>query len=227
MTVVYKERADPNSPDPILCFSDERSYEVCRFFSEIIQSLPAECWVAGGAVLSAFMRTEINDIDLYFADQTDLDTIRDYLLINGTIAFESEYSLKINNGEHIIDLVKVFRKTPQQTVKGFDITVCCAAVDQNGVLYYLENFFDDLNNKKLRFNKGVQTVSDKERLLQRLNKYGRKGFELSYEESQKFVKFLDKIKEPGSKKKGILIGITHMPCSWIIIKIQEKYLKLL
>ena len=58
MAVVYKEQADPNSTDPASSFTDERSYEVCKFFSEIIKGLPAKCWVAGGAIVSAFIGAE-------------------------------------------------------------------------------------------------------------------------------------------------------------------------
>lgn len=215
MAVVYKEQAAQDGNDPSSGFTDPRSYEVCKTFSDLIRSLPAKCWVAGGAILSVFTDTKINDIDLYFVDESDFNTVRDYMRTDGTIVSESDFSLKIERDGRVFDLIKIFRKNPQQTIKGFDFIICCAAVDQDGILYYMDGFFNDLNNKMLRFNSSIEVMTGQEQMLQRINKYGRKGFELSVEESKKCMKLLEKIKEDerSDKKKTlpqILNGTLNM-----------------
>jgi hypothetical protein len=191
MTVYIEKPDEKFSQDS---FTDPRSADICKYFSQdILAQFPVDCWVAGGSIVSKYLNQDINDIDLFFQSDNDIIVARDYLKsIGGLTVFEGEFSLKIKVKSQEFDLVKLFHNNPKDTIKCFDLYCCAVAITKEGKLYYLDGFFKDLDDKIMRLNSSCKIISDESRILQRLNKYGRKGFNLSLAEAEKFVKFLEK-----------------------------------
>ncbi|MBD3212179.1 MAG: hypothetical protein GF311_06170 [Candidatus Lokiarchaeota archaeon] len=199
-------------------YTHKRTKLIVEYFSEILNQIPAKCWVAGGAIVSSFMETPIKDIDLYFPNKENWELAKDFLLsLNTEATYEGENSFKIKLGKpnevhyrdrdksiffgNAFDLVSNFRKTPSSTIKSFDIIACCMAIDADKTFYYVDGAINDIENKIIRYNDTHDIIGPEERFMQRINKYGRKGFELSGREATKFLKAMNK-----AKKKNTIFG---------------------
>lgn len=212
---VYTEKAPP--------YTNEKTADIVKHFKEILEQIPAKCWVAGGAVLSGYLEQPIKDIDLYFSNKENWALAKDFFMsLEPERTYDGENSFKLKLGSpkessyrdkdksvlfnNTFDLISNWRKTPSSTIKSFDIIACCLAVDSDGVLYYVDDVFSDIENKTIRWNKTHDFVGPEERIMQRINKYGRKGFELSVEEATKFLKVMEKVRSKpsffGFKKKA-------------------------
>jgi hypothetical protein len=211
---VYTEKAPP--------YTHEKTADIVKYFQEILEQIPAKCWVAGGAVLSSYLEQPIKDIDLYFPNKENWKLAKDFFIgLDPERTYDGENSFKLKLGgskepsyrdadksvlfNNTFDLVSNWRKTPSSTIKSFDIVACCFSVDGDGVLYYVDGAFSDIENKMIRWNKTHDFVGPEERIMQRINKYGRKGFELSVEEATRFLKVMEKVRSKpslfGVKKK--------------------------
>lgn len=165
--------------------------------SDIIKDFPAECWIAGGSIVCSYINYEVNDIDIYFPTNKAFKDVKNFVLNNGGVKLKStNTSFKVQYKGFTLDLVKIFYKTPKDTIKDFDFSICSAAVDKKGNLFYDSNFFIDLEEKRLRFNKKCCILADLTIILIRLNKYGVRGFTLDEKEAKKVSKFhKEKIEE--------------------------------
>ena len=194
MATVYLEKPDENFSQDT--FTDSRSAEICKYFKELLEVFDCKCWIAGGSIVSKYIDQEINDVDVFFTSEEDIINTKDNLLsLGATIEFENEFSLKIKYKDTNFDLVSITDNGPKETITKFDMICCAVAVDQKGQLHYMDGFFQDLNSKEIRFNKDCEIASYSNRILQRINKYGKKGFNLSLKESDKFLKLIEKVKK--------------------------------
>lgn len=134
-----------------------------------------ECWIAGGAVRDYFMgiRQFKTDIDLFFPDETEFLKADIFFIEKGKELRETRNSKSFLYKSNRYDLVKKFFSSPDETIKAFDFTVCCAAVDRKR-LYLHDSFFIDLSSRKLVINTLPYPLST----LQRMQKYIRKGFSI-------------------------------------------------
>jgi len=210
MTTVYIEKPDENFSNDSC--TDTRSSEICQYFSEVLKLFPMDCWVAGGSIVSMYLGQNINDIDIFFPGEREIFEAKNLLEAKGgKVIFESEFSIKVeltNESDppvsQVFDLVKVMHTGPKQTIQAFDMICCMVSVNKDGWLYYADGFFNDLNNRIIHLNKGFKVISDEARILHRLTKYGRKGFELPLTEAEKWVKLLARAREESEKNKDNL-----------------------
>lgn len=174
-----------------------------RLILDELYSFGINAWIGGGAVRDYFLYNKItSDIDLYFPNQEHYDAAKEWI-INNAIPFSnspaSEYyqiekekgivvranlknSLKIKYKNIDLDLVKMFRSNEIETIKSFDMTICAAAVSNEGV-FMANDFLLDLASKQIHF----QSLHNPFSTLVRLQKYIKKGFSVSYNELHKLA----------------------------------------
>ena len=144
-----------------------------NWFSEIL-TLIAPGWIAGGAVRDYFARTpHDSDVDVFFRSPSDLD-IASKRLSDAKVrqVYDNDTVLGFSHKGREIQLIKRhFFAGPQETSLAFDFTVCCCAVDPEGV-YVHEHFFEDLAGRRLALNKLPFPLST----LQRMQRYVQKGY---------------------------------------------------
>lgn len=132
------------------------------------------CWVAGGAVRDYFSLGHItSDIDIFFPNEHEFKNAQSALAdLDYKPTFENErvVNYQINNLKFQLVKIRWF-ESPINTIDQFDFTVCCGAVDENGV-YLHETFLVDLARKRLIINILPFPIST----MQRVIKYVRKGY---------------------------------------------------
>lgn len=158
-----------------------------KFFNKIIlDELESICttWVAGGAVRDYFSVGYItSDIDLYFANEKEMDKCYKYLLEQGAKKqFENEKVYKLKYKGKTLDVIKTFFASPEETIKAFDFTVCCAAVSSVKI-YTNPTFFIDLAKKQLMINSLPFPVST----MWRMQKYIMNGYRICKGEMSKLI----------------------------------------
>lgn len=156
---------------------DNERYNKCyHFFNYNVFKYTRDvyCWVSGGAVRDYWsIRKLSSDIDLFFRNMDDLEKVMVYLeeqKFKNT--FENDRIINMRNNEKLIQLIKLNFENPDETIRKFDFTVCCCAIDSTGTLYVDDNFFIDLARKSLIINELPYPLST----LQRLQKYIKKGY---------------------------------------------------
>ncbi|MFA7407718.1 MAG: hypothetical protein WCY93_07890 [Anaerolineaceae bacterium] len=145
------------------------------------------CFIAGGAILSQAMKTEIADYDVYPKTRKDAENIL-YGFLEDKSAFvvnitDNAVTLKCNNilnkdGTRAIVQIMVLSqfKTAQDIFDRFDFTVCMGAYDcDTKEFHYGEHFWEDVASRTLRFNPGTYYPLNS---LTRVNKYLAKGFKI-------------------------------------------------
>lgn len=205
---VYTEKPDKNFSSET--FTDPRSAEICKYFYEILNEIPADCWVAGGAIVSKFLNQQIKDVDLYFKNEVELSKAIDFFKLSGAeVRFETDFSINAKYKNIEYDLVKITNGDIKKCINSFDMRCCSVAINKEGKLYYVSGFFDDLNNKIIKLNKNAESFSTPDRILCRLNKYGLKGFYLSKEEGEKFFTYINKCNGSNNSVKKNYSGIQY------------------
>ncbi len=145
------------------------------WFKPILDAIP-QGWIAGGAVRDYFARVKSDsDIDVFFASneaQQSQAASLESALSGSKKVYDNETATGFVWRSQVVQLIKRhYFASPAETIKAFDFTVCCAAVDLNGV-YVHEHFFEDLAGRRLAINSLPFPLST----LQRLQKYVQKGF---------------------------------------------------
>jgi tRNA nucleotidyltransferase/poly(A) polymerase len=134
---------------------------------------PIECWVAGGAVRDYFTVGHItSDVDVFFKNKTDFDAAFSKLSEIQKPSYSDDRIANFYIQKRKIQLIQShFFDSPEESIKSFDFTVCCAAVDRNQV-YTHETFFIDLSRRRLVINALPYPLST----LERLQKYIKRGY---------------------------------------------------
>ena len=146
-----------------------------------------DCYVAGGAILSAATKSEVGDYDIYpKSRKAAVDNI--YYLMEEEDCFivnisDRAVTLKCNGqtnekGERILVQVMMFDEfeTPEMIFEFFDFTVCMAAFDCSTKQYHFHNdFWPDVASKTLRFNPKTRYPLNS---MMRIGKYRNKGYVL-------------------------------------------------
>lgn len=145
-----------------------------EWFRTILESVQPG-WIAGGAVRDYFARMDCeSDIDVFFPDQQALDAGKAKMAkVDGAKqVYDNDTGVGFMLKRREVQLIKRhFFATPGATIRAFDFTVCCCAVDLAGV-YVHEHFFDDLAGRRLAINSLPFPLST----LERLQRYVSKGF---------------------------------------------------
>lgn len=155
------------------------------------------CFIAGGAILSAATKTEINDYDIYPKTEIAFESLVVSLLEN-QVCFvmnlsDKALTLKCNNiinakGERAIIQIMFspdFFPTTESIFKKFDFTVCMAAFDCDTKEYiFHKDFYPDVASKTLRFNTGTLYPLNS---LIRTTKYKEKGYYIAKPELLKIA----------------------------------------
>lgn len=156
--------------------------EACvRYFNNLILNdlsssiETTDCWIAGGAVRDWFSIGYCSsDIDIFFPDERNMllasKNLTDRLSLKPT--FENDKIVNFIFKKHKIQLIKAhYFKTPADTIRAFDFTVCAASVNRVTVNFH-ETFFIDLAKKRLVIIGLPYPLST----LQRLQKYIKRGY---------------------------------------------------
>ena len=148
----------------------------------IMKDINLPCWVAGGYLLSYFTSRPWRDIDIYFPS----DRLKNQAVQN---LIDKDYSLMDNFDGNVIKggSAKLLDKnnnnielmhrgnTPTETIQQFDFTICCCSLNNDGILEYHHNYFDDVYNRRLVYT-GTSPYVDFYRRMSRLKKYVSKGY---------------------------------------------------
>lgn len=146
-----------------------------------------QCYVAGGAILSAVTKTEPADYDIYpKSRKAAVDNI--YYLMEDEGCFvvnvsDRAVTLKCNSqtndkGERILVQVIMFDEfsSAKSIFDFFDFTVCMAAFDCDTKTYeFHPDFWPDVASKTLRFNPKTRYPLNS---MMRIGKYRNKGYVL-------------------------------------------------
>ncbi len=151
---------------------DEVETEVFNYFNDIVfkDAPKGNFWIAGGSLRKQFNKEDhlYSDIDTYFHSQKDFDEFKAYL--GGTVESDTKNQTTIERGDHTFGLIKRLHPTPAMTIDTFDFTVCCCAINRQGVWYH-NNYREHLQNRLLMYHR--PQVSD---FLTRAQKYISKGY---------------------------------------------------
>tara|TARA_A100001201_G_C4092979_1_gene202774 strand:- start:2505 stop:3092 length:588 start_codon:yes stop_codon:yes gene_type:complete len=152
-------------------------------------------WVAGNSIVSFFLGKKIQEVNIYFQSSKDRSAAEGYLFSKGYKTIKRLASgSKMRKGNSVIDLL-FSKKTPEETLKRFDFSIACAAIDSNGTFYCHESFFQDMEEKNLNYTGNQQNMgsySFKNKSL-RLLKYMNQGF--SIKNNKNMIFWLKKLNE--------------------------------
>lgn len=146
-----------------------------------------DCWCAGGAVRDYLLGETPKDYDIYFSKVSELNLAKERLRsLGANLRYESENGIITVLGDKEIQLIKILRKDPKQTIDSFDLTVCCVAVDKNRFYGSSDNIIQILR-KELNIHKPADPVQT----LWRLTKFCSRGYSLDKGEFLKLLKMID------------------------------------
>ena len=186
--------------------------------------------IAGGAPLSVFTKTEVNDYDLYFFTKKDHDIfVRNVCKDRATILQESKRATTWNRSGVTFQTIKLFG-TPEEIFQMFDYTVCMVAAvvsldaedaskDKVEFVFH-ERFWQDVASRSLIFNpKTAYPINS----LFRVQKYKEKGFKINTVELLKLgfaisnlnIKTIDDIKNQ-------ICGVSSEVCEKILEKLEKQ-----
>jgi hypothetical protein len=180
------------------------------FVKKTIELLPNGAWIAGGAARSCFVSTaEFGDIDIYFSSKESLIQTYHNILQNNLHVDESlsKYSITLKGGSlrAPLSLIKIaFFDDPYHCLDSFDFTVCQFAVDRDSA-YFNVSGLEDVKTRKLYVHKFYKNQNP----LQRINKYVRKGYELTKQAVQETNKFFYPPPAPTPAPTGAGAAINH------------------
>ena len=148
------------------------------------------CWIAGGALRDYFSNIPLkSDCDIFFPNISEYNKAKDYFNSKGAkTIWESDNGMKVDYKGSTFDLIKIFAKTPLDTISRFDFTISMFAIDGKDI-YYGNTSIKDLQDKKLVINGIVNPLSTLKRVL----KHYRKGFTMSANETKKLYTSLNSL----------------------------------
>ena len=145
-------------------------------------------WVAGGVISDTISGQEYRDVDLYFRSMEDSQRMSQFCLDCDSLPFYPSGS-NCHNRQFLSPEMKTWEfwtypnkedLTAEECISYFDFTVCSCAIDSNLDFYYNENFFDDLENKRLVYTGNHYHLANGEyhSCIKRLKRYVDKGYTL-------------------------------------------------
>lgn len=135
--------------------------------------------ICGGAILSSFMDTVINDYDVYFRNDKDCTNFIEEIKSKGfKLGFSSNNAVSFENRNGVkiqaITNPELMGTSPFEVFKNFDFTICMGAYDFVVDDFVISSeFLNDIAQKRLNFNTGTKYPICS---LIRTKKYQEKGF---------------------------------------------------
>jgi len=144
-------------------------------------------WICGGAALSLYTKTPVNDIDVYFRDSFSRDATKHRLKLEDDtiVTYDSENAVTLRLSEktdydpilHKVQLIKKQNfKTVQEVFDSFDFSVCKIATDGRGNFVTLPRAIADIGARKLTCDNFVA-----DSFINRWAKYTMYGYEMDPE----------------------------------------------
>lgn len=156
---------------------------------EFVLSLIKDGVVLAGGSLRALVNTydEIQDYDLFFLDESKVQSVKEELEGNEfNLVFacpEGKLFTYINTDQVKVQLIlKRTYTSCQDIISSFDVTACCCAYDGNK-FYYSDRFVFDNLNGLININNIEYPVAT----MKRIAKYVEKGFKLTSGAAKYFV----------------------------------------
>lgn len=159
---------------------------------------------AGGAILSLYKGTEINDLDLFPETTNDLNyllqIIDNYNRLQNISKLYREcdthnaitYILQNKTGQEVkIQVIRntAFLGTPLDIINRFDLNVCKAFYKFKDNSLYLSNYwYAGVITNKLEYNYKSNSLALS---LMRIEKYKKRGFEFSKENTERLISTLE------------------------------------
>lgn len=140
--------------------------------------LPANAFIAGGALASVFTMRDINDVDIYFRSKVDFCEAVERAYEDGLwCVAATDRAVTFAHGENIIQLMCFeFFESPAAIFDAFDFTACMAAYDiERKTFVFHEDFFKHNAQRYLKFHSGTRYPFGS---LLRVPKYQSKGYTL-------------------------------------------------
>lgn len=167
--------------------------------------------ICGGAILSVFTDTKINDYDIYFKNMEDAKKMITDL---GRVtflrkSFESENAITFSSNSLTIQIIcneNLIGNSAMDLIEKFDFSVCMGAYDFSIDSFIVDkDFFSSIANHKLIFNTKVDyPICSMIRLL----KYQEKGYSIEGTELIKLILCINKVNISNYKElKRQLLGI--------------------
>jgi hypothetical protein len=149
---------------------------------------PTECFIAGGFIRSCYMGKPPKDMDIFFKDLNCLEMVEQRLRCLGYKRTKKTiFAITYCKEDKTIQLILNRVGNLEDILNQFDFTVCQAAlIGEN--LYVAENFFEDIEQRKL-----VTTPAALNRwatTLERMFRYASYGFLPSRTEMDSIVRLV-------------------------------------
>lgn len=174
-----------------------RTYEILKDYN---------CYIAGGTITSLFTGKDINDIDVYFKDKTELFKVlyehfsREYIVY----VTKKAITFKITSQETVQFIFMNYYDKPEDIFDDFDFTICMGAFDiQKDKFVLHKDFLKDNVQKRLVVNTNTKfPIVTGTRIL----KYNMKGYEIDTLEMTKLMLAINKMNISTWKKLEEQLG---------------------
>ena len=176
--------------------------------------VPDGTFIAGGCILSIMTGQPVNDVDMYFSSR---EAVAEFIQTNDNVYLHSvtdkSISLSLQTSKYGTKEFQLIYfdsyKNADEIFSDFDFTVCmCAYSFDDKQFYFHDDFWKDVAAKKLKFNSGTKfpIIS-----MLRVNKYQKKGYEISNSELRKIALAISKLnledKETFLHQYGSMYGL--------------------
>lgn len=151
------------------------------------------CFIAGGFIRNLFTNSEINDVDIYFRSQKDLEGILFNEFENNYIVSATKKALTFQKDDKLLQFIHIdFYDDVMKIFDSFDFTCCMGAFDFKTEEFILHKDFLKHNSQRiLKFN--TKTLFPIISAL-RINKYLDRGYKISRKEFIKIMLTINNLK---------------------------------
>lgn len=157
------------------------SKKITNLVPEAIKELGAKFFVAGGAITSTVMGTEVNDVDIYPKDKSSTLKLLRFMNEKSTLISVTDKSVLGNHSGTNINIIYLdIYPTAERIFQAFDFTIVMAAWDsETETISHHPDYLYDIAKRRIVFNPKTKfpLVS-----LLRVQKYEARGFKISRSE---------------------------------------------
>ena len=176
--------------------------------------VPDGTFIAGGCILSVLTGQPVADIDMYFVSR---ESVAEFIQSNSNVYLHSvtdkSISLSLQTSKYGTKEFQLIYfdsyKNADEIFSDFDFSVCmCAYSFDDNRFYFHDDFWKDVAAKKLKFNNRTKfpIIS-----MLRVNKYQKKGYDISNSELRKIAFVVSKLnleeKETFIQQYGSMYGL--------------------
>lgn len=171
---------------------------------ELAQGLEG-CWIAGGAPLALYRGKfdEIRDWDLFFdGPDNRAEAQRELISLGFEETNRSDWSITFSKDDLIVQTIIIRDyNSADEIFAGFDISVCCFAIEDNHMTYTREAQ-QDVENMVMNFINTESPVV----CMKRIAKYGAKGFKLTTSFAMNFIGKVQQMQTIRANEGNAILG---------------------